>query len=199
MTTTEIVRPAYGLERAHRAYPPFKMLVIPFQPIVQIFRRAMLHVGQESAQGRRIAFCLIRRHLARSYCGGLQGTCEAGFGCSSVTPVAQVDINDLPMFSDRPKQVVPVFRDLDIRFIDPPSATNSGPERLGCRGEARGKGSDPIIDGTRVDGHAPLSQPLHDIGVAEPIADIQRTARAITSSGKAWLENALVERAVKRQ
>ncbi|HEV2126600.1 MAG TPA: hypothetical protein VGW38_27895 [Chloroflexota bacterium] len=91
---------------------------------------------------------------------------------SSVTPVAQVAINDLPLVIDRPEEVVPAFRDLEIRFIDPPPATNSGPERLGCRDEARGTGSDPIVDGTRVDGKAPLSQPLHDIGVAEAIAQL---------------------------
>ncbi len=124
MAATESSCPTNRFKPAHWSDPPFQMLVIPFQPIVEVFRGAVFDVRQQGAHGRWIAFCLIRRHRARGYCGCLQGACEKGFGCGSVTPVAQVDIDDLPIFIDRPKQLVPACPDLDVGLIHAPTTTD---------------------------------------------------------------------------
>ncbi len=49
MAATEIACATNCFEVAHRPDPPLQMLVIPFQPVVQVVRGAMFHVGQDRA------------------------------------------------------------------------------------------------------------------------------------------------------
>ncbi len=58
---------------------------------------------------------------------------------------------------------------------------------------------DPAIDGAAVHSDPTLGKPLHDVGIAQAIADVPPDAKAMTSSGKPPCEKALVERAVKRR
>ncbi len=69
MPTTELVRADNLREAAHRSDPPFLVLMVPFEPVVQVFRGAMFDVRQEGAHGRWITFGRIRRHLAWGYGG----------------------------------------------------------------------------------------------------------------------------------
>jgi hypothetical protein len=124
MPMTEIACATHRFEPAHRPYPPLQMLLIPFQPVVQVFRRAMLHVGQGSAQGRRVAFGLITRHPRRGHGAGVDGYLEKRLGCGRVAPVAKVDIDDLPVLVDRSVEVVPALANLDIGLVDPPAPSN---------------------------------------------------------------------------
>ncbi len=184
MPVTEIACATNGFEPAHRSYPPLAqrapLLVIPFQPVVQIFRGVLLDVWKQRAQGRGVACGFAQRapgrHLRRGRATRLNGCLEKRLGCDRVAPVAEVDFDDLPVLVGRPVQVVPVLCTLDIGLIQTPAPTDCGPMRACCINETRrcpqGQGAHPIVDGARIDSDAAFSEPLADVGVAEAKAQL---------------------------
>ncbi len=160
------------LESAHGSEALLEMTVISLDAVVEVLRRLTLDREQDSAQGRRVAFGLIRRHTTGAHCARFNRALEERLGCSAVVPTAQVHIDDLPVLVNRPVEGVPVLHNLDIRFVH--TATTTYPRTVCLRGcdEARCESPDPLVDRTWIDGDAALSQPRDHISIAEPKPEI---------------------------
>jgi len=144
MTATESARATDGFEPVHWPDPPLQMLVLSFQTNVQIVRRAVLHVRQDGTQGRRIAFRLTRRHPVWVHRTCFDCALEEGLGRRPVTPLAEVEIDDLAMLVDGAEEVVPVLRELDGGLVHAPASTDWQTMGACGRDEAWGKGLDPV-------------------------------------------------------
>ncbi len=169
------------------------MLVIAFEAVVQVFGGAMLGMRQDGAQGRRVALCRIRRDARRCDATRVNRRLEERLSGSSIAPVAQLHIDNLPVLVDGTDEVVPTRADVDLGLVDPPAPPNHGAMRSGCRDKARCKHAHPVVDGARIDGDAAFGQPLRHFDIAEAIAelpadrerdDVVREAIAAESGGR---------------
>ncbi len=114
MSLAEIVRTCNLLEAAHRSDAPFQMLVVPFDPIVQVLRRAMLHIGQERTERLRITLGFVGRDPGRRYATSVDRLLKERVRRCGIPALTEIDVNDLPVFIDRPIQVAPASTDLEV-------------------------------------------------------------------------------------
>src|SRR3712207_3755799 len=91
------------LEAPHRSHAAFEMLMITFQPVVQVFRGSVLRLRKHSAPRGWIARGRIRGAAGRSHRARRDRRLEERVGRSPVTPVAEVHIDDLAVFINRSK------------------------------------------------------------------------------------------------
>ncbi len=172
MPPTEIARARRRLEATHRPDPPFQVLMVPFELVVQVLRGAMLCRGQHGAYDLGITLRFICCNLGWSDITGVHGLLEEGMGRTRIPPVTEVDINDLPVLVDRAIDVPSASSDLQIGLIHAPAMTNEGAMCARRRNEPWGERAHPVVDRTRINADATLSQPLSDLSIAQPIAEI---------------------------
>lgn len=135
----------------------------------------MFSQGQHRAERGWVAFGFIGCHARRRHATPFKGVLKEGAGGCAVAPIAEIDVNDLPMFINGPKDIPPTCVNLQVGFIYPPALTNR--RAVGtCRGdEAWREGLEPIVDGAGIDGDAALGQPLL-FWLLTPSAVVQRTS-----------------------
>ncbi len=77
-------------EPTHRAHPSFEMLVIPFEPVVELFRGSVLHIRQQGVYGLRIALSFVGCYARRRSCTSIDGLREAGVGFGAIATIAEL-------------------------------------------------------------------------------------------------------------
>ena len=92
-----------GFESPHRSYAAFTLrvpvLVILFEPGVEVRRGSMLHARQERVYRLGIPLRFIRGDPGWYHPTGINSLLEKGAGCVGIAPVTQGDIDDLPCLS----------------------------------------------------------------------------------------------------
>ena len=78
-------------------------------------------IAEDLVESRRVAGVLVSRNLVRRYSGNRHGGAEERLGGFLIARLAQVDIDQVAVAVDRPVQVLPLARDLDVRLIDIPT------------------------------------------------------------------------------
>ena len=81
--------------------------------------------------------------------------------------LAQPHVHDLTILINGAEGVPPTAANLEQGLVCPPLPSERVPVPTCGLDEPWREGMNPIVDRARVDGDAPLSQPLRDIGVAE--------------------------------
>ncbi len=72
--------------------------------------------GQCGGESGRIAFCLVRCDPCWCDATPLDGFLKERARSGRIAPVAQVDINDVPMLVDGAEQIAPAAAKLEMRF-----------------------------------------------------------------------------------
>ncbi len=73
----------------------------------------MVSGREDGAQGRRRALGRVASDTIRRPAGCGEGSLEEGAGEGGIPPVAEIDIDDLPVLSDGPEQGAPAPTDLE--------------------------------------------------------------------------------------
>ncbi len=174
MPPTERVGTGHLLEPMHRPHPSLAMVVIPFEPVVELVRGSVLHIRQPGVYGLRIALRCVGCYARRRSCTRIDGLREAGVGCGAIATIAELHVDDLPIRIARPIEGAPAVADLEVRFVYAPPRSDWRTMHPCRSDDAWRKRLHPGIQRARVNGHAALSQPRRHIGIAEAIA--QRVA-----------------------
>ncbi len=185
MAPAEYMCAADGLEAPHRSNSPFQVLVIALQPVVEVFRGSMLCQRQNRSQRRWITLCLISRDAPGRTPAYAHRSLKNPLGRGSITPVAQVDINNLTMLINGSKEIARAAANLEVRFVHAPPVTNCGAVRPCCSDKPWGESAHPVIDGAWVHLDAALRQPLGDICITQPIAVLPAECEGNVIVGKA--------------
>jgi hypothetical protein len=145
--------------------------VISFHAVVRVLLKDMSRgrrelVDHKGVDRRPIGGDLDRRRAAGQRAGEERPCSRA------VAAFADQDVDDLTVLVDRPVQVGPAARDLDLRFIDEPPITR----RVACRtrgvDELRREGLHPPIHPHVINLDAALGQQLLHVAVRQPVAQI---------------------------
>jgi hypothetical protein len=146
--------------------------MISLQAIVEVLGTAVLGCGEQGTERGRVALGLVAGHAGGLSLGCAERSLEEGMGRCGITPVAQGDVADLAWLVDGPNQIPPAAGDLGQRHIDPPARADPLSMLLGGLEEQRRERLDPIEEGARVDGDAPLGEPLSDVSLAQALAQV---------------------------
>ncbi len=122
--------------------------------------------------GLRIALGFVGGYPGRCYSTGVAGLREAGEGCCGIPAIAEIHVDDLPMFINRTREVAPVTSDLKVGFIHAPPPIDRRTVLVYRRDAAEGEGTHPSVDGARIDGDPPFGQPRGYVRIAQAIAEI---------------------------
>ena len=131
--------------------------------------------GRTAAQRRRGAFGLVARDAGRRHAGRGDGALEEGPADAASRWSLRSTSTTWPCSSMARKtyrQRPPILRSVS-------STRQRAPARVRCARAASTKRGrerlDPVVDRARVDGDAPLGQPLGDLHVAQAIAEVPAT------------------------
>ncbi len=172
MATSDEFSRGSSFETAHRPQPLFEVAVIALDPVVEVFRGAMLDVREHRAERWRITLGLVRRDPLGSNASLDDGPLEKGVRRRGIPPLREVGVNHLAILVDRPVDVRPCAGKSRVRFINAPRAADRLPMRT-CGGlEQWQEALDPAIDRATVNDEAALREPLDDIRIAQTIANI---------------------------
>lgn len=155
-----------------KGHPP----VIPLNAIVEIPRSPMLDIRQDCPESRWVTLRFVRRDSLRPYGGLSDSSLEERSGWCSVATRRKVDVNNLTVLIYGLIEVGPPPVEAAICLIDSPLCTDwvsmgtgSFLEQRGC---PPGAALDPAIDRAPVNDEAALREPLDDIRIAQPVADV---------------------------
>jgi hypothetical protein len=94
--------------------------------VVEIPVLAVFHTGQDLAQGRAIAFELIRDDHPRHRGQAPQQRAEAFFRSGLIPAALSEDVKDRPVLIDDPSEIVAFAIDREEHFIQMPRVPRSG-------------------------------------------------------------------------
>jgi hypothetical protein len=92
-------------------------------------------------------------------------------------------VGDLSVLVNRPVEVRPPSRNLDVGLVDEPPVTRAVPTRPGSGDKLRCEPLRPSANADMVDVHASLGEKLFQVAVGRAVPQIHRTALDITSRG----------------
>ena len=132
----------------------------------------MLYVWQHDAERWGITRGFVAGDACGCYARLTDGAFEESLRRLGVAPLREVCIDDLAVLIDRPINVGPFPSEPRVGFINSPFLTDWPTE--GPRGipKQREEALDPPVDCAAISREATLGKSLHDIGVAQAIADI---------------------------
>ena len=153
----------------------------------------MLCAGEDSTNGGRIARRFVGYDtLWHCACPG-DRTFEKRLRRSSVAPCAEVCVHYLALLIDRSITVGPSAVGAAVCFIHAPLPTYRRSVRAGSLCEKRQESLYPAVDGAPIDHDAELGEPLCDVGVAEPVADVPPDGKSDHLIGEAVARTASEE------
>jgi uncharacterized membrane protein YgcG len=112
--------------------------------------------------------CTVGDDLRRDDTGGHPGALEEPAGRLGVPACRRVHVDDLPVLVDRPVQVDPPARDLDVGLVHVPAVADPVPAEPGRVGQQRAESLHPSVHGDVVDVDAALSEQLLDVAIGQP-------------------------------
>lgn len=117
--------PAQGLEAARRAEPPFEVLVIPRDALLDRLARLVQRTREDGGQRRGIGGRAVGRHLGRHHPGRRDRPAEDERGVGTGALLAHVDVDDLSPGVDGAVDVGLRARDRDVRLVHAPPLQRS--------------------------------------------------------------------------
>ncbi len=124
MSPGKPIHRARALEAPHRAQALLQMSMISLNSIVQVAGTAMLGIGDDDAEGRRIALGLVRRDPLWCHTRLVDRTLEERLRCLSVPSLRKVGVHDLSILVNRSVNVGPLPVKTAVCLVYSPFSTH---------------------------------------------------------------------------
>jgi len=164
--------------------------MVSFDVVVGVPVGAVPRRRQQLLQHHWVGRRPVGHHLDWLHLRGTDGVLEEPARCSGITARRDEHINDPPQLVDGAGRRGANGRQPSRRFRRPASGRHRVPAGSGGLGQQRREALDPAVDGGVVDFDAAFGEQFLDVEVGEAEAEVQRTARTITSGGKQKSANA---------